>query len=180
MLIFISGGVRSGKSTLGEQFVKELARGRKVYLATSKPYDEEMERRIVKHQKSREKEDFTTIEKSENISEIAFQKEDTVLLDCLGTLTSNEMFYDYSIDFNDKFAKKTTEKIFKNIIEINQKVQTLIVISNEIFSDGNTYNQATEKYIQVLGKLHIQLAEASTKAIECAYGFNIYHKGETL
>lgn len=180
MLIFISGGVRSGKSTLGEQLAKELATGRRVYLATSKPYDEEMELRIEKHQKSREKKDFITIEKSENISEIVFQKEDTVLMDCLGTLTSNEMFYDYTLDFNDEFAKKITDKILSDIVKTNQAVQNLIIISNEIFSDGNTYDKATEKYIEVLGKIHIWLAKASQQAIECAYGFHIFHKGEAI
>ncbi len=180
MLIFISGGVRSGKSTLGEQLAKELANKRKVYLATAKPYDEEMEFRIEKHQKSREKKGFITIEKSENIGEIVFQKDDTVLLDCLGTLTSNEMFYDYSLDFNDEFAKKTERKIYCDIMKIARSVQNLIVISNEIFSDGKTYDKATEKYIEVLGKLHIRLTKESQKAIECAYGFHIFHKGEVV
>jgi adenosylcobinamide kinase/adenosylcobinamide-phosphate guanylyltransferase len=178
VLIFISGGVRSGKSTLGEQFANELSTGRMIYLATAKPYDEEMEFRIEKHQKSREKKNFITIEKSENISEIVFQKEDTVLLDCLGTLTSNEMFYDYSLDFNDEFAKKITDKIFNDIIKINLMVKNLIIISNEIFSDGKTYDKATGKYLEVLGKLHIKIAEISHTAIECAYGFHIFHKGE--
>lgn len=180
MLIFISGGVRSGKSTFGEQLAKELATGRMVYLATSKPYDEEMEFRIEKHQKSREKKGFITIEKSENIDEVVFQKEDTALLDCLGTLLSNEMFYDYSLNFNDEFSKKITDKIFGDIVKTNQSVQNLIVISNEIFSDGKTYDLATEKYIEVLGKLHIKIAEISHMAIECAYGFHIFHKGEAI
>ena len=63
MLLFISGGVRSGKSTLGEKFANELASGNKIYLATSKAYDEEMKQRIYKHQKDRENKGFFTIEK---------------------------------------------------------------------------------------------------------------------
>lgn len=180
MFIFISGGVRSGKSTLGEKLAFNLATDRKVYLATAKPYDREMEIRIEKHQKSREEKGFVTIEKSESIGDIIFQKNDTVLLDCLGTLTSNEMFYDYSLDFNDQFVNKVTDKIYSDIQKINNAVQNLIVISNEIFSDGRVYDNATEKYIEALGKLHIRLAKASDKAIECAFGFNIYHKGEAI
>jgi adenosylcobinamide kinase/adenosylcobinamide-phosphate guanylyltransferase len=180
VLVFISGGVRSGKSTFGELLSNRLAAGRKVYLATAKPYDDEMEQRIKKHQRSRENRHFTTIEKSMNIGEIAFEREDTVLLDCLGTLTSNEMFYDYSIEYDDKLVNKITDKIYNDIQKVNQSVGNLIIISNEIFSDGKTYDRATEKYIEVMGKLHIRLAKASQTAIECAYGLYIYHKGEEL
>lgn len=180
MLIFISGGVRSGKSTLGEQLANQLATGRKVYLATAKPYDDEMEQRIEKHRKSRENKDFTTIEKSVDIGEIAFEREDTVLLDCLGALTSNEMFHDYSIEYDDKLANEITDKIYDDIQKVNQSVRNMIIISNDIFSDGKTYDRATEKYIEVMGNLHIRLAKASQTAIECAYGLYIYHKGEAL
>ncbi len=180
MLIFISGGVRSGKSTLGERLANKLAVGRKVYLATSRHYDEEMERRIEKHRNSRANKGFSTIEKSENIGELDFNKSDTVLLDCLGTLTANEMFYDYSADFNEAFCQRVVDKIYKDVIEVAGKIENLIIISNEIFSDGIIYDKATEAYIFVLGALHVKLAKASQKAIECAYGFNIYHRGEAV
>ncbi len=53
MLIFLSGGVRSGKSALGERLIERYARGRKIYLATSKICDEEMERRVARHREDR-------------------------------------------------------------------------------------------------------------------------------
>ena len=180
MLLFISGGVRSGKSTLGEQLVHELATDDQIYLATSKTYDEEMELRIQKHQKNRAKKGFTTIEKSENIGEIIpnLKKTDTVLMDCLGTLVANEMFYDYSIKYDDKLKNKVIEKIYSDIVKINEAVSNLIVISNEIFSSGITYDEATEYYIEVIGQLHIKLAAIADKAIECVFGCNIDHKAK--
>lgn len=179
MLIFISGGVRSGKSTLGEKFVNKLAAGGKIYLATSKYYDEEMQQRVYRHQKDRDKKGFKTIEKSENLSEISdkFEANDTVLLDCLGTLVANEMFYDYSIKYDDNLKKKVIDKIYSDIVNINNLVANLIVISNEIFSDGSTYDTATEDYIEVLGKLHIKIAAVSNEAIECVFTNNTFFKG---
>ena len=180
MLLFISGGVRSGKSTLGEKIADELSTGDKIYLATSKNYDEEMELRIQKHQKNREKKGFITIEKSENISEIVpnLKKTDTVLMDCLGTLVANEMFCDYSVKYNDELKSKVIEKIYSDIVKIDKAVANLIVISNEIFSSGITYDEATEYYIEVIGGLHIKIAAVSDKAIECAFGCNVDHKGK--
>jgi len=181
MLLFISGGVRSGKSTLGEKFANELATGNKIYLATSKIYDEEMRQRIHKHQKDREKKRFITIEKSENIGEIASKltKSDTVLMDCLGTLVANEMFYDYSLEYTDQMKSEMIEKILADIIKINAAVANLIVISNEIFSCGITYDRATEEYIDVLGQLHIKIAAVAQMAIECEFGNNTIYKGGT-
>ena len=182
MLIFISGGVRSGKSTLGEKIASKIAYENKVYLATSKVYDEEMRARINKHQKDRQSEGFITIEKSEDIGEIISQlrKTDTVMMDCLGTLVANEMFKDYTKKNNESDIPVFIEKIFSDIINVSKSVSNMIVISNEIFSDGKIYDDATEKYIQVIGGLHIKIAAASDQAIECIYGHNIVHKGEKL
>lgn len=179
MLIFISGGVRSGKSTLGEKLADEISKGDIVYLATSKAYDEEMVLRIAAHQKNRENKGFITIEKSHNVGEIAskLKSTDTVLLDCLGTLTANEMFADSSKVYDEKLKEEVVEKIFSDIIKINSAVSNLIIISNEIFSDGITYDPSTENYLEVLGSLHIKIANISDRAIECAYGSKTVHKG---
>jgi adenosylcobinamide kinase/adenosylcobinamide-phosphate guanylyltransferase len=180
MLIFISGGVRSGKSTLGEKYANKLALDNKIYIATSKVYDEEMKQRIQKHQKDRENKGFITIEKSENIGEVALrlQKSDTVLMDCLGTLVANEMFTDYSIEYSEQMKRDIIEKLYNDIIKINTVAANFIIISNEIFSSGITYDPATEAYIEVLGQLHIKIAAAAQKAIECVFGCNTFYKGE--
>jgi len=178
MLVFISGGVRSGKSTLGERLATDLATDRKIYLATAKYADEEMLRRIEKHRKDREHKGFVTMEKSEDIDGLVFSRTDTVLLDCLGTLTSNEMFRDIGQECTGEFMERVTDKIFAALMSINGSVRNLIVISNEVFSDGIPYDPATEGYISVLGALHVRLAKAADRAVECACGFHIVHKGD--
>ena len=51
MIIFISGGSKSGKSKIAELWASKLNSkgGRLVYLATMKPYDNEDLKRIEKH-----------------------------------------------------------------------------------------------------------------------------------
>ena len=51
-IIFITGGVRSGKSRFAQEIAKKFA-GSKAYLATAQALDAEMQRRISRHQKSR-------------------------------------------------------------------------------------------------------------------------------
>lgn len=174
MLVFISGGVRSGKSTLGEKFADELAAGRKIYLATAAVYDDEMLERIAIHKNQRTGRGYITIEKSTDIQEIVniIKSDDTILLDCLGNLLANEMFKDEKTESKINI----TEKIFKSLYAINEKAENLIIISNDVFSDGCTYSDSVIEYIDTLAKLHIKIAGISQRAIECVAGNSIYHK----
>ena len=182
MLIFISGGVRSGKSSLGEKIASQLASQRKVYLATAKPYDAEIKKRILKHQFDRKDKGFFTIEKSEALEEIVpmLKKHDTILLDCLGALLSNEMYSNLNQSLDDNFIIKVQNNILNSIILINSKVSNILVISNEIFSDGILYDPSIKAYIEVLGKLHQEIANIADNVIECSFGNNIIHKGDLL
>lgn len=185
MLIFISGGVRSGKSDLGEKYTQLLSKkalGRRIYLATAKVFDEEMARRVRRHKKIREGKGYITIEQSENISKIKnrLQKSDTVLLDCLGTLTANEMFGEDGAEYGGAAKEELSQRIFSEIMAVNAACGNLIVISNEVFSSGDDYEEPTKAYIEVLGSLHIKIAAAADTVVECAFGHSIFHKGAAL
>jgi len=116
------------------------------------------------------------MEKNRNIDGLLFLPTDTVLLDCLGTLASNELFSDSDGELTDEFAVRTTARIFQSVMTVHSSVRNLIVISNEVFSDGITYDRATELYMSVLGTLHVAFVKAADRAIECACGFHIVHK----
>lgn len=171
MLVFISGGVRSGKSSLGEELAQEMASGRKIYLATSKVYDEEMAQRVRLHQEQRSGKGYITIEKQTDIGEIISQLEenDTVLMDCLGNLLANEMFSE-----NPPFD--CVSKIFKEVMLVAKASGNMIIISNDVFSDGCGYSKEVLEYIDNLADLHKLIVAASDTAIECAAGTRIYHK----
>jgi len=190
MQIFISGGVRSGKTSLGEKLAIFLAgKSRKIYLATSRYYDAEMTKRIQIHQQKRANKGFISIDKNLNIGEVTdhLKSEDTVLVDCLGTLLANEMFDRVEglteTGFNSSALirpESIRDKIFDDLLKIRNKVANLIIISNDVFSDGFIYNQTTEMYILTLAQLHIKLVQVSDIAIECVYSSYQCHKGELL
>jgi adenosylcobinamide kinase/adenosylcobinamide-phosphate guanylyltransferase len=91
-IFFITGGARSGKS----HFAQELAQtfpGPKAYLATAQSLDEEMAKRIHRHQKNRPK-DWQTLEEPLMAADcLATQGDrfDLILLDCLTLWISNLM-----------------------------------------------------------------------------------------
>lgn len=180
MLIFISGGVRSGKSGLGERLAAQYAgEGRKIYLATTRAYDAEMERRIARHRQDRAGKGFVTMEADRAVGDAAksLLPSDAVLLDCLGALASNEMFGEAWVSEAASTANALADTIFGDIMRLNSAVSTLIIISNEVFSDGVDYDAMTLEYIRLMGLLHRRLAVASNMAIECSAGLYTVHKG---
>jgi adenosylcobinamide kinase/adenosylcobinamide-phosphate guanylyltransferase len=58
MLILVTGGARSGKSSFAEQYASKLGH-RGVYIATAQDCDEEMQARIALHRRQRENETFS-------------------------------------------------------------------------------------------------------------------------
>ncbi|MGV7000658.1 bifunctional adenosylcobinamide kinase/adenosylcobinamide-phosphate guanylyltransferase [Priestia megaterium] len=96
MIIFISGGVRSGKSCGAENMVQTFCTKRAVYIATSRQTDKEMQKRIQLHQKERQAANtpWVTIEQSVNLQQIFpnLQSDDAILLDCVTNWLANELF----------------------------------------------------------------------------------------
>jgi adenosylcobinamide kinase / adenosylcobinamide-phosphate guanylyltransferase len=182
-LIFISGGVRSGKSSFAEKTALELAKengGQLNYLATGVASDQEMKERIAKHQSDREigKYRWKTIEQSLNIGEIAhfFNDEDIILLDCVTTLLNNELFF-ANQKWDESFFTKVMETIITGINDIRDRAKVLIVVSNEVFHESMVENEMVFSYGRILGKIHQQLVKNADQAFLVEAGIAINMKG---
>ncbi len=173
-LIFISGGVRSGKSTFAELYASQLARKRNsslYYLATSISFDEEMEKRIEHHQHTRNKSrhHWQTIERASNLAQ-AMKKEhvgSVMLLDCLTVWLNNE-FYERNITEETSVDSVTWNQVKNHIINeirtISQHVDTLIIVSNDIFHDQKNQTNYVNIYSQMLGELHQLIVKEAYQA----------------
>jgi len=53
----------------------------------------------------------------------------------------------------------------------------LVVVTNEIFSDGAQYDAETAKYIENLGVLNQELARRAQIFAESVYSLPVVHKG---
>jgi len=137
-IIFVTGGARSGKSSFGENLVKQY--GQKIsYIATMNFFDEEMKDRVEKH-KLRRNETFETVEAYKNFSEVFknINRENLVLFDCLTNMISN-LLLENQVDF-EKISQKEIEILEKGInYEIDDLILSLknhkndcIIVSNEL------------------------------------------------
>ncbi|OEC00792.1 cobinamide kinase [Lysinibacillus sphaericus] len=183
-LIFISGGVRSGKSHFAEQEAvlryqnKDLMDKRLIYIASGVAMDVEMEKRIVRHQADRLKQAIAwhTIEAPYQIQD-AFHmlvEGDIVLWDCVTTWLTNA-FYE-GFDSGTPCVEKPgclEDKIWfmkSAVLTLLDKKVTLFVVSNELFDEPPYGNEEVELYRQLLGNLHQWLVSISQEAYEINYG----------
>ena len=176
MFIFISGSSGSGKSLYAEQRLIELSGNdldlERVYLATSRIYDDEMKARVLRHQIMRSGKNFITIEKTCNLSEININSKSCILLEDLASWTANEMFQGTEVRNSDTVSMK----IYSELANIIERSRNLILVSCEIFSDGINYDELTENYIRTLAGLHVKIASLANEVIEVNAGLIIRYK----
>ena len=174
MLITITGGASSGKSKLGEDYALRLG-GPLLYIATMEPFGEEGKSRVARHRALRQGKGFETLEIYRNLGEAldepSFQNATTVLLECMLNLLANETFSP------ENPGGDPVSYIEADILALRNAVPNLIVITGEIFSDGEDYPPETARYIRDLGALNRFLAAQSDLVVKAVAGIPLALKG---
>lgn len=158
MLTLILGGVRSGKS----RHAAELARrrpGRAVYfLATARPRDPEMRRRILAHRKSRPQL-WKTVEECRKVPERLgrIPAGSTVILDCATLWVARLLMDRWG-------AERILESARKLALAARRRLN-LIVVSNEVGSGVIPPSPLGRKYQDVLGEVNALLAGEAERVV---------------
>ncbi|BCB03895.1 bifunctional adenosylcobinamide kinase/adenosylcobinamide-phosphate guanylyltransferase [Bacillus sp. KH172YL63] len=177
-IIFISGGVRSGKSSLAEKIAASKRQPGQplIYLACGIDTDPEMRRRIQKHQHDRQLSDesWQTIECSGSLHEVvdSIPPDSIVLLDCVTTLLTNIMFAP-----DGKNGEEAYVDICQSIKMLMHKVRILVVVSNELFSDFPPEHKDVLSFLKILGSIHRSIVGLSTISIDMSAGIPDVKKG---
>jgi adenosylcobinamide kinase/adenosylcobinamide-phosphate guanylyltransferase len=171
MRILLTGGSGCGKSTFAERLARELPAPR-YYLATMRPYEAESRLKIARHQAQRAEMGFMTFERETDVGGVELPGRGTVLLECMCNLLANEMFDDSG---NERDVYDT---ILADILALEQKCDTLIVVTNEVGSDGGDYGASTARYIETLGRLNRALANRFDAVAELVCGIPLILKGQ--
>ena len=193
MLYIVTGGSGSGKSEYAEQTAVQCRNrtgGTLWYLATMRIWDDEGRKRVERHRRMRAAKGFETIERytgletlelRETFEELnpagldAEQETDSLkywesrrvaqkqvlLLECMSNLVLNE-FYDQE--------NGAGERILQGIKHLQKQCGDLIIVTNEIFSDGVTYEPESERYIELLGRINRELGQMADSVTEVVYG----------
>lgn len=172
MLIEVIGGSGSGKSEFAEQRCMELCRGRKLYIATMQPFDEESRKRIERHRKMRAGKQFDTVEVYTGLENIEIPRQSTVLLECMSNLIANEMFSPAGR------TKDTDQIIDMGVDHLCRYAANVVIVTNQVFSDGINYDETTMEYLRVLGAVNRSIAKKADEVWEVVCGIPIELKQE--
>ncbi len=202
MLHIVYGGSASGKSSYAESFAMSLqGEGRLLYIATMYPYkwntteiDPETMQRIERHRAMRADKGFDTVECYRHVEHIVAKRQDVLLLECMSNLLANEMYLEP--DSNDGGLAETmsevektgvgmsetlspvSKKIVQALVNLSTRVQDVVIVTNDVFSDGGslTYDESTREYVKNLAEINCALAREAATVTEVVCGIPVIVK----
>ena len=175
MMIFITGGARSGKSTFGESLLREK-QGNVLYIPTAIPFDSEMKDRIRKH-RERRPDHWKTLECPEDFQELKNRQElkdaDHLMVDCLGVFVSNHLLaYEASsrVEQGEVFEQLNPEELDRLEEDLHRKIDVLldygreknmVVVSNEVGLGLVPEYPLGRAFRDLLGRLNQKMAASA-------------------
>lgn len=171
MMILLIGGAGSGKSSFAEALCMKGPLPR-YYLAAMQPYGPEGEARIARHRKLREGKGFETIERYTDYASLKLPARATALLECAANLTANEMFAP------DGSMTDPVARVLAGVDALRAQCALLVVVTNDVGSDGTEYDASTAAYIDALGRINRALAARADTVAELVAGIPLVLKGE--
>ena len=184
MITLVTGGSGSGKSAYAESLLYSCE-GIRYYIATMQVYDVEGRKKVARHQRLRAGKGFQTIEQTRDIHKVAEiivrdrkQTENAALLECMSNLVANEMFGGEAEDSASRMSETEredflVEKVTGGIRTLAEKLDKLVIVSNNVFEDGIPYDAQTMSYIRVLGRVNQELARMADHVTEVIVGIPV-------
>ncbi len=189
MLHIVYGGSASGKSSYAESFAMSLqGEGRLLYIATMYPYkwntteiDPETMQRIERHRAMRADKGFDTVECYRHVEHIVAKRQDVLLLECMSNLLANEMYLEPDSNAGSDMAETmspVSNKIVQALIDLSTRVQDVVIVTNDVFSDGGslTYDESTREYVKNLAEINCALARVAETVTEVVCGIPVIVK----
>lgn len=191
MMHVVTGGSGSGKSEYAERLISENASGPLIYVATMMVWDREGEERVRRHRSMRADRGFITVERYTKLKSLDLSKacaepvssgrpdpfsaektvcgrDASVLLECMSNLVSNEFYRDEG---------NALLEILDGIESLRSGCRELVIVTNEVFSDGTEYSDETMRYIALLGEVNRLLGGMADTVTEVVYGIPVRIKG---
>ena len=171
MMILLTGGSACGKSSYAEDICMH-GPAPLYYLAAMQPYGEDGQRKVERHRRLRAGKGFETIERYTDYASLELPERGTALLECICNLTANEMF-----DENGN-QSDPRERVLTGVENLAKQCELLVVITNDVGSGGDIFEDGTNDYIRAIGEINAVLASRADTVIEMVAGIPILMKGE--
>lgn len=163
----VIGGSGSGKSEYAESRCVQFGSEKKLYIATMEPFGAEGAARIERHRKLRQGKGFETLECYTHLEESEIPQAGTILLECMSNLAANEMFSPQGR------PEQMESLILQGVSRLRERAEHVVIVTNEVFSDGIVYDPMTMEYIRHLGVINQRIAQMADEVYEVVHGIPI-------
>lgn len=165
-LTLILGGARSGKSHLGERLTRAAGAEAPFYVATAEALDDEMARRIARHQADRGA-DWRTVEAPHGLPDaIAGEPSAPMLIDCLTLWLSNRLLAEADLDADRQAL----------LAALRTRQGATVVVSNEVGLGLVPDNRLGREFRDAQGILNREVAAAADCVLFVAAGIPMVMK----
>lgn len=182
----ILGGQRSGKSRRAELLARDwLAQSPEhgaVLIATAQPWDEEMRERIARHQQDRARRvpGMRTVEEPLELAQAIQQQSrpDTlVVVDCLTLWLTNLLMPADVLQQNEALVQEERAQVAMLLIAIEKAAGPVLLVGNEIGLGVIPMGRETRDFVDALGRLNQEVAQACARVTFMAAGLPLTLKG---
>ncbi len=183
--VLLLGGAKSGKSALAERLALDWSRDKRApaYIATGRALDGEMEMRIQRHRRQRNRR-FTTLEEPVELGAAiveAARNHDVILVDCLTVWLSTIRFS------ADNPSAAALPPLFDDprIVSLQDALKRetgsrIILVSNEVGMGIVPDNRLARRFRDEAGELHQALGELCDSVNLVVAGLGLPLKGPCL
>ncbi|ATP39529.1 adenosylcobinamide kinase [Solibacillus sp. R5-41] len=173
-MIFITGGVRSGKSSFAERLVQQFGQDLQYYyIATGVAFDQEMVARITRHQLDREKQGlrWQTIEIQVEIPDAIKQlnAQYVLLFECVTTWLANVLYHTETLENREQRIADYVLAFQTQLLAWQRQGVQVVIVSNEILDEPRASNEEVELYRALIGNLHQWIVAHCESVYEVQY-----------
>ena len=151
------------KSVYAEQLGARLMGMARCYIATMRVCDEEAENRVRRHRAQRAGAGYATIECPLDLASARVAPGSVVLLEDVPNILANEMF-EPGGDF---------ERIRPALESWMETCAHLLIVTNDVFSDGVRYDALTMEYMRRLAELNAWIAARAVSVTELVFSLPV-------
>lgn len=182
----ILGGQRSGKSrraeTLARDWLAQSPAYHAVLIATAQPWDPEMQERITRHQQDRAQRvpGMVTVEEPLQLAQAITQHstaQTLVVVDCLTLWLTNLLMPAESLKPKRHPAHDPRAQAAMLLGAIAGSAGPLVLVGNEIGLGVIPMGKDTRAFVDALGRLNQEVAQACERVIFMAAGLPLTLKG---
>ena len=183
----ILGGQKSGKSRRAEMlalaWLASSPTHRAVLIATAQPWDEEMRERIARHQADRAERvpGLRTVEEPLRLAEALAhhsQPRTLVVVDCLTLWLTNWLMPAENLEQKQAPAHMLNAQLAMFLIAIEEMPGPVVLVGNEIGLGVIPLGRETRAFVDALGRLNQDVAQACQRVTLMAAGLPLTLKGQ--